>query len=98
MSVPPPKNARTNLAYKRLIHYCQQNKIMITNLSTINLSPIEILIGPCITNGCPNNFEKTYSQLLTSNGYCMTCNTEKSIKKNHNKSKYNKNGNNIKTI
>jgi hypothetical protein len=74
MSVPPPKNAAINLAYKRLIDYCQKNNITITNLSTVRLSATAILTGPCITDGCPNNFEKKYGDLLTSNGYCILCN------------------------
>ena len=88
----PPKNVKSNLAYKRLIDYCQKNKITITNLSNIHLSSIAILTGPCITDGCTNKFEKRYGDLLISNGYCMTCNKEPSIKKNHNKFKH------IKTI
>ena len=68
-----PKNAKLNLAYKRLIDYCQKNKITITNLSSINLSPTVLLTGPCITSGCSNNFEKKYGELLTSNGYCKDC-------------------------
>jgi hypothetical protein len=76
MSVPPPKNAGLNLGYKRLIDYCQKNKITITNLSSIHLSPTSILTGPCITNGCKNNFEKRYGDLLTSNGYCRLCNKD----------------------
>jgi len=101
MSVPPPKNAGINLAYKRLIDYCQRNKITITNLSTIRLSPSVILTGPCITNGCPNNFEKKYGDLLTTNGYCGKCidskkmiNTKPKINKNiqvMNKQEINKN-------
>lgn len=73
MSVPPPKNARINLAYKRLFDHCQKNNITITNLFNIHLSATSILIGPCITNGCKNQFEKTYGDLIGSNGYCTVC-------------------------
>ena len=71
-----PKNAQLNLAHKRLLDYCQKNKITITNLSTIHLSPTVILTGPCIKSGCSNNFEKTYGNLLTTNGYCTACSSK----------------------
>ena len=74
-----PKNSKLNLVYKRLIDYCQKNKITITNLSTVHLSPTAILTGPCITNGCSNNFEKRYGDLLTTNGYCKACTSNTNI-------------------
>ena len=77
-----PKNAKLNLPYKRLIDYCQKNKITVTNLSTIHLSAIAILTGPCITSGCSNNFEKRYGELLTTNGYCSKCIDSKKTNKN----------------
>jgi len=62
---------------QRLQNYCSEHNLTLlddyTNIFLTKNTPIK---GKCSTNGCNNNFDKKFSELLKTNGYCRDCTYE----------------------
>lgn len=66
-----------------LDEFCKKNNITY-EVEDDKISRDTKIKGKCITDGCPNEFEKTFRMMVErSNGYCKKCTTEiSSIKSN----------------
>jgi hypothetical protein len=56
-----------------LDEYCKKNNIIITNNTGNKINRDTKIDGKCITSLCINNFNKTFRQLISTNGYCENC-------------------------
>jgi len=54
--------------------FCDTNKILIYNDFTNTFITRDTIInGECLTDGCQNDFNKPFRELLKINGYCENC-------------------------
>ena len=57
-----------------LIEYCFSNNIQLTNeYKDVKIMRESYIEGKCITEGCSNNFNKNFRQLVKTGAYCKGC-------------------------
>jgi len=65
-----------------LIKFCNENHITLLKDYSDELVNRETRIeGKCLSEGCENNFDKTFRQLFKINGYCKICSNNNSSNK-----------------
>ena len=65
---------RKKFDFDRLDKYCKENNVtLLEDYSNHFLTKNSIINGNCTYENCENNFEKKYSNLLATGGYCVTC-------------------------
>ena len=57
-----------------LIEYCSSNNIQLTNeYKDVKIMRESYIEGKCIIEGCSNNFNKNFRQLVKTGAYCKSC-------------------------
>jgi hypothetical protein len=65
---------RTKFDFERLKKYCDENKIKLAeNYENTILDNKIVIIGYCIHENCYNLFQKKFTNLVKTNGYCFNC-------------------------
>ena len=73
---------RVKYDFARLQKYCFENGItLIKNYESISLTKDVFIEGKCTTNSCEGVFNKRFSQLEKSGGYCSQCQIKVSIER-----------------
>lgn len=83
MTKPKPKGEPiTNYTIQTLTSFCSNNQISLNNhYNTTKITRDTKISGKCLTSSCKNDFNKTFRQLISTNGYCNICTKNNKIKK-----------------
>jgi hypothetical protein len=75
MTKPKPKSEpKTQYDLNTLKSFCCNNNVILDEkYNKIKITRDTKILGKCITSLCINNFNKTFRQLISTNGYCENC-------------------------